>query len=163
MRRKGLCSSTLSVLILAACAATLPGEPPSLEPPSTLPDQAAPAVTDEQLISTVDIERSIFFARRSTAVDPAERYKLRQQAQRLLADPKLVVTLVGHTDDLGSASYNLAIAEQRVSSVYQLLRKHGVPRKQLLRYAVGREKVARACGSSECRAKMRRVEFVYPQ
>ena len=110
MTRKGLCSSTLSVLILAACAATLPGEPPSLEPPSSPPDQAAPAVTDEQLISTVDIERNIFFARRSTAVDPAELYKLRQQAQRLLADPKLVVTLVGHTDDLGSASYNLAIA-----------------------------------------------------
>ena len=163
MARTRLRLSTLTVLMLAACAGTPPGEPHSLQPPSTLPEQAALAVTDDQLINAVDIERSIFFASRSTTVDPAELYKLRQHAQHLLADPKLVVTLVGHTDDLGSASYNLAIAEQRVRSVYQLLRKHGVPRKQLLRYAVGREKGARACGSSECRARMRRVEFVYPQ
>jgi outer membrane protein OmpA-like peptidoglycan-associated protein len=128
------------------------------------PNQAAPAVSDEQLISTVDIERSIFFARRSTAVNPAEALP-NSGSKRSACWPTRSWwwTLVGHTDDLGSASYNLAIAEQRVSSVYQLLRKHGVPRKQLLRYAVGREKVARACGSRECRAKMRRVEFVYPQ
>ncbi len=163
----------LCVLLLAGCAGTLPvptspsdGQP--TQQLTTIPTDPIPTAqvlvpSEAQIIAAIDDENSIFFPLRKTSVDAAGRHKLQQNALRLKENPKLVVTLVGSTDDLGSAAYNLAIAEQRVNSVYQLLRSYGVPRNQLRRYAVGREKTASACNSSGCREKMRRVELVYPQ
>jgi outer membrane protein OmpA-like peptidoglycan-associated protein len=53
--------------------------------------------------------------------------KLRQHAEYLKQNPKTVVTLVGYVDDAGSRSYNLAITEQRILAVKQLLRTYGTP------------------------------------
>ncbi|MDQ5880880.1 MAG: peptidoglycan-associated lipoprotein, partial [Pseudomonadota bacterium] len=87
---------------------------------------------------------------------------LRTHAERLRDDPRLVVTLVGHTDHLGSRSFNLAIAEQRTTAVKTKLRELGVPAKQVRQRNYGNEKAAAGCRSEECRARMRRVDFVYP-
>jgi len=95
-------------------------------------------------------------------VDFAGRRKLEAHAMTLKADVNLVVTLVGMTDDLGSRAFKLAIAEQRVNAVFQLLRKLGVPARQMRRYAVGMEKAAGGCITTECRQTMRRVELRYP-
>ena len=85
-----------------------------------------------------------------------------QHATRIKAEPGLVVRLVGHTDDLGSRAYNLAIAEQRVNAVYGFLRRAGVPIRQLRRSGAAGDIAGKSCESTECRAKKRRVELVYP-
>jgi len=115
------------------------------------------------VIAAVDNENSVFFASGVTTVDAQGEQILQRHAQRLKADPKLVVVLTGHTDDQGSRSYNLAIAEQRVNAVFQVLRRYGVPAIQLRRYGVGEEMASRSCSSAECRKSMRRVELVYPK
>lgn len=120
-----------------------------------------PEVNEKSVMSAVDRENSIFFLPASAVVDAAGQRKLVEHAARLKADPSRSVTLVGHTDDLGSPSYNLAIAEQRINAVFAILRAQGVPVTQLRRYGMGSEAMSRACRSAECRALMRRVELDY--
>lgn len=105
----------------------------------------------------------VFFALGEARIDSEEQPKLAAHAARLKADPKLCVTLVGHTDDLGSPAYNLAIAQQRVDAVFDALRSLGVGRNQLRRYPVGSEKAPAGCRQETCRSKLRRVEFQYPR
>ena len=116
---------------------------------------------EKALKSAVDRENSVFFPPSGTTLDAKSRQKLRDHAARLKADPSRSVTLIGHTDDLGSPSYNLAIAEQRVNAVFNFLRAQGVPVMQLRRYGMGSEAVDKGCRSTECRALMRRVELDY--
>ena len=71
------------------------------------------------------------------------------------------VMLVGYTDDQGSRSYQLAVAEQRLEVVSRLLRGMGVQGRQLRRYPVGREMGIQGCSDAECRGRMRRVELIY--
>ena len=104
---------------------------------------------------------NIFFRAGSAEIDAAERPKLTAHAGRLKADSRLVVMLVGHTDDQGSRSYKLAVAQSRVDAVFAALRRLGVPARQMQRYPVGREKMAGVCNTAECRKEMRRVELVY--
>ena len=75
----------------------------------------------------------------------------------------MLLTLVGHADDQGSRSYQLARAEQRLEAVFQALRRMGVAVRQLKRYPVGREKGNPGCNAPECRVSMRRVELIYRQ
>ena len=155
------------ILGLAACAA----KPPVVSPEtvSSTPakvqkgaaDVAPPIPTEAQAMAAVDEENNVFFMLGATQPDAAGRQKVQEHAERLKADPKLVVTLTGYTDDQGSPSYNLAIAEQRVNGIFQQLRKSGVRANQIRRQVAGREALAQSCRSTECRQKMRRVHFVY--
>ena len=155
----------LAALSLAGCAATPPVEPaPSVEikkPAEPVVD--ASVLSESQVMAAVDRENSVFFQRGVAVLEAAEKQKLQQHAARLKADRKLSVTLIGYTDDQGSRAFNLAIAEKRVNTVYQLLRSYGATPKQLRRYSVAGEKTSKSCSSLECRELMRRVEIVYRQ
>ena len=123
--------------------------------------EPSPSPIEMQVMAAVDNENNVFFVLGSSDVDAAGRQKVQDHARRLKADPKLEVTLVGYTDDLGSLSYNLAIAEQRVNAIYKELRSNGVRSNQIRRHVAGPEQLSPACRSIECRKKMRRVQFVY--
>jgi OOP family OmpA-OmpF porin len=155
---------------LAGCAGAPPVEVGSPREPAVgvspvpvpAPLPAPPAeIADNEAPPRLEPADNIFFRAGATQLDPAEQSKLPAHARRLKADPRQVVTLAGHTDDQGSRSYNLAIAEGRVEAVFGALRRMGVPARQLQRYPVGREKTRRGCTTAECRQSMRRVELVY--
>ncbi|MDX9706397.1 MAG: OmpA family protein, partial [Azospira sp.] len=95
--------------------ATATGTPPADAPPATASAGGSPAET----VAAPEIPDTdkIFFAVNATEVDEAGRRKLRAHADRLKANRRLRVTLVGHTDHHGSRSYNLAIAERRTAVV----------------------------------------------
>lgn len=105
----------------------------------------------------------MFFARGSSDLGSAALSVLERHASRLRADSRLVVTLVGHSDHLGSRSYNLAITEQRVAAVARALRHMDVQRSQIRKYGLGSEKPGLSCQSEKCRRKLRRVDLVYPK
>lgn len=154
----------LAAILVAGCAATAPTPVVEVVPPVVEAKPAEPAPSREaQVIAAVDMENSLFFDSGVTEIDAAGMVKLRQHAERLKADPKLRVKLIGYTDDQGSRSYNLAIAEKRVLSAYETLREFGVRPRQLQRQSVGGEKARKGCLSPECRSLMRRVELVYQQ
>lgn len=150
-------------VLIAGC-----GSAPNVSPPAQtpVPVSAKPALleaqpSDAQVMATVDEEKNVFFQSGAAQIDGTGLQTIQRHAERLKANPKLFVTLLGYTDDLGSLSYNLAIAEQRINAVAKQLRAQGVPLKQIRRQVAGREAQAQACRSAECRARMRRVEFSY--
>lgn len=152
------------LLTLAACAGKqLPLSNESATPPESRKPVAEAPTSEKDLIAAVDLENSVFFPSSGTTVDAAGRQRLIAHAARLKENPELMVTLVGHTDDLGSSSYNLAIAEQRVNAVYAILRSQGVPLTQIQRYSIGSEQTGRGCKSADCRRSMRRVQLMFSQ
>jgi len=163
--RRGCLICLGSLLLLTGCASQSGAvKAPSVVERKQLPVVAATSEmspSEAQVMAAVNAENNVFFGQGSSTVDAVGEQTLQRHAQRLKSDPKLVVTLTGYTDDQGSRSYNLAIAEQRVNAVYQLLRRAGVPATQMRRYGVGAEKVSQYCRSPECRQTMRRVELVY--
>ena len=103
-------------------------------------------------------ENNVFFEQGSWDIDETGRATLRLHAERLKANRKTRVTLIGHAESFGSRAMGIAIAD---SMVYAQLRAYGVPPRQLLRANVGIEKISKACQSPECRRLMRRVELRY--
>lgn len=106
-------------------------------------------------------ENSIYFSFGKNEIDSNGMMLLRRNAIRLKENPQQVVTLVAFTDNLGSRSLNLAIAEERMTSVVATLRALGVPKKQIRRRSAGLSKLSSACSTPTCRQMMRRVELVY--
>lgn len=127
--------------------------------------QAETAAVEDAANHQADGDLSIYFHMGDTRVDQTGQQELRRHAARLKEHPRTVVTLAGSTDDLGSDSYNLAIAEQRIDAVARLLRAYGVARNQLnpgRRYAVEQGRLATTCRTAACCQKMRRVDLIYP-
>jgi len=132
------------------------------EAPAPVEEAQAPLLPAQSgaPLPALDDANSIFFAPGAAKINAAGTAKLREHAVRLKANPRLMVTLVGHTDHLGSRSYNLAIAEQRTAAVAEQLASLGVRRTQIRHYGIGNEK-ASTCRSADCRQRMRRVDLIY--
>ena len=128
-------------------------------PVSTLEARHPPTATESR-IDTPSEDRIIYFPSHSTALADSEKEKLHVYADYLKQNPKKAVALIGRSDDLGSRSYNLAIAEERTSVTRDLLRSYGVAPRQIRCYSIGNEKKPTACRSKECKQRMRRVEVV---
>ncbi len=122
------------------------------------PEQASPG----QPVSTLDYANNVYFTLRESAINDLGRETLARHAEKLKANPALQVTLIGHSDFLGSRAYDLAISEKRVEAVFEILRAAGVPKKQIRRMPLGIEKTDSArCQSDVCQQALRRVELSY--
>ena len=162
------CGIAATVLLLAACGQTpvrTAGEASAVLSEAQEEAIPAPAIADKpsesQIMAQVNLDNSVFFPAGGTELDAASLKRLAALAERLKAMEEGIVTLHGYTDHLGSPSYNLAIAEQRVNAVATALRRNGIAATQIRRNAVGSERVPAACRSVQCRRLMRRVELVF--
>ena len=162
-------SCLAAMLLLDGCSApqSIPLAPPHESPqpvvPASPPPAAAisPPVAQEQPITALSEESSIFFPLRSAAVNDDGREKLRRHADRLKLEHKEIIILTGHADGQGSRSYNLAITEERLMAVEKLLRSYGVSARQIRRNRRDSTKNRTQCATSECRQMMRRVELLH--
>lgn len=112
--------------------------------------------------ASLDYENNIYFELGKTDIDDRGLATLTTHTARLKGNRKLVVTLVGHTDSLGSVAYNQAISDARLAAVNKVLRSQGVARRQIRRISMGNEqKNTVRCRSVNCRQASRRVEFRY--
>lgn len=163
----------LLVTLLAACAATPRPETPPVTPGASgapVPQvearagqgaQDKPKAVEKSEGLPVNPEESVFFSPGSSAIASSERGKLKLLAGRLLNDRRQSVTLVGYAANQGSRSFNLAIADARISAVANALKKQGVSTYQIRRQVGGAVKSTN-CRSSECWRLLRRVDFVFP-
>lgn len=151
------------VLSLAGCASTPePMAPVSKPTPPAVADPEAPSIrTETQVIASVSLENNVFFEPGASDIDETGSATLRLHAERLKANPKTRVTLIGYAESFGSRAMSIAIVDKRVNAVYAKLRTYGVPSRQLLRANMGVEKNNKACQSQDCRSLMRRVELRY--
>ncbi len=163
-------SLLVCVLFLSACATSENSPPADAERPAATaskearPTTAARPGASKAALPFADDEskRVVYFAVGESLIDDQGAEILFQNAIKLKEDPQLVVTLVGHTDNLGSAAYNLAVADKRIEAVSARLRALGVAKNQIRRLPVGSEKSGKqSCDSEACRRTMRRVELVY--
>lgn len=161
------------ILVGAALMSGCASQPPARQPENAgkqragvvAPAAPAPAETlaraaDEKMADSRNDEFNVYFALGSSDLLPAEREKILRHAERLKEHAKAYVTLVGHTDDSGSRSYNLAMMDMRVSAVRQQLKAFGVALRQIRRNVSGRDRSSR-CKSLVCQQQAQRVELVY--
>jgi outer membrane protein OmpA-like peptidoglycan-associated protein len=73
-------------------------------------------------------------------------------------NPSYKLKLTGYTDDLGSAAYNLKLAEQRAEAVAEYLRSRGVSKDRLVIESNGKENPLDDNASRIGKANNRRVE-----
>ena len=75
------------------------------------------------------------------------------------ANPKLQITVEGHTDSIGSEAYNQKLAEQRASAVKQTLVEQGIEANRLQDRGYGESKPVASNSTREGRAHNRRVVY----
>ena len=123
---------------------------------------AIPAQKNPDTWKTTATEDSVYFAPGSSRIDRQASRTIQRHAARLIEQPGLLVTLVAHTDDLGSASIELAKGQERLLAVKKMLEDLKVAGTRIRTENHGNEsRGGSLCGDEECRRKNRRVDFVF--
>ena len=111
--------------------------------------------------AATDAKRRVHFAYDSDTVDDANRAIVEANAAYLSANPKLKVTLEGHTDERGTREYNLALGERRAKAVARMLRVLGVAESRINATSYGEEKPLAVEQGEDAWQQNRRVELIY--
>jgi outer membrane protein OmpA-like peptidoglycan-associated protein len=85
---------------------------------------------------------------------------LDEVARILNQDPRSRVTVVGHTDNIGSAEYNMDLSQRRAQNVVNYLGMRGVDRQRLSAAGRGLYEPRASNATPEGRAQNRRVELL---
>jgi OOP family OmpA-OmpF porin len=101
----------------------------------------------------------VFETDRANLKSGAEQ-RLRPLAQHLRENPDRVAQIEGHTDNVGSASYNLQLSDRRAHSVKDALLSMGVSRQQLVARGFGEKQPVIGNTTPEGRLQNRRVEII---
>lgn len=103
----------------------------------------------------------VVFAPGSAVLPRSSAPVLDDIAAKLKADPLVNVVLIGHTEDLGSSEFSVAVATRCTQAVSQALVKRGARPSQIRMQPRGHSKtVARQCTTAACKKLMRRVDIV---
>ncbi|MBY0340904.1 MAG: OmpA family protein [Rhodocyclaceae bacterium] len=103
----------------------------------------------------------VVFAPGSSELPRTAAPVLNEVAAKLKSDPLVNVVLVGHTEDVGSAEFSVAVATRCAQAVGQALVKRGVRPSQIRMQPRGHSKTAaRQCSTAACKKQMRRVDIV---
>lgn len=114
--------------------------------------------TGDRLIVT--LPQDITFATDSDVVRPDLVRDLRSVAGNLQAYPNTTVQVIGHTDNVGDASYNYGLSERRAQSVAGILISSGVSSGRIQTFGRGEDQPKASNLTPEGRAMNRRVEIV---
>ena len=80
-------------------------------------------------------------------------------ALTLQAYPKISVEVEGHTDNIGSESYNLGLSERRAIAVKRYLSEHGVAARRMTPVGYGETRPIESNETDAGRENNRRVEL----
>ncbi|MBZ4401304.1 OmpA family protein [Myxococcus sp. MISCRS1] len=151
------------VLGLVGCAAKQPistvstdSQPPHA-PVATRPEPERPSAmtpNPDTDLHPIRLE-PVYFELDSTTLRPEFRDTLTQLADDLRQRPQAKVSITGHTCELGTTEYNLALGQRRASVVRDYLRRLGVEPSRLSTLSYGEE---RPLSASELE-KNRRAEL----
>jgi len=114
--------------------------------------------TGSQLVLTMP--QDILFATDSAVLRPDLQSDLRVLAANLQRYPESRITVIGHTDNTGSAAYNQTLSERRAGAVAAVLRDAGVPGWRISAIGRGLTQPVASNATPEGRRLNRRVEIV---
>ena len=102
--------------------------------------------------------RNVFFDTGKATLRPESYPELNKLAQVFMLYPNIVVEISGHTDNVGSDSYNQKLSQRRAESVVEYLVSLGVPRTHLVAVGYGETQPVASNKTEEGRQLNRRVE-----
>lgn len=129
------------------------------KPPVILVAKDVPKPTYEAPVLAV-FEESLFFDFDKSDLKPKGKEKLqayREQAKGLLSSASKV-KITGHTDNIGTAEYNMGLSQRRAEAVAEYLKSLGVDPAKMEVKGEGKSRPMYDNRTKEGRAKNRRVE-----
>ncbi len=121
-------------------------------------DQVRIVNTGDSLVVTMP--QDILFATDSAVVNPGLRADLAALSRNLLNYPNSTVEVIGHTDNVGDADYNLSLSRRRAASVASVLFENGVPSTRVVTIGRGEDAPIASNLTAEGRQQNRRVEII---
>jgi outer membrane protein OmpA-like peptidoglycan-associated protein len=109
-----------------------------------------------RVVKAITFEDVYFDFDRFTLTDAAQRI-LAQAVEAMRADPALRVRIEGHTCNIGTAEYNLALGDRRARSVLQYLTANGITADRLTTVSFGEEQPKHDNSREETRRLNRRA------
>lgn len=88
------------------------------------------------------------------------RPSLNQLVELMNADNRLLLNIIGHTDNQATPEYNLTLSRNRAETIYNYLISNGVHPNRLSFKGKGQSEPMYANTSETFRKENRRVEFV---
>jgi outer membrane protein OmpA-like peptidoglycan-associated protein len=117
-------------------------------------------VTNHGDYLVVNMPQDLLFATDSASVRPDLTRDIKTVAASLLRYPNSRIEVIGHTDNTGTAAYNIDLSQRRASSVASILRDSGVPSGRVTAYGRGEDQPIASNLTPEGRAQNRRVEII---
>lgn len=95
--------------------------------------------------------------------DITHRYQLvlLAHAKKMLENPNLKLRIDGHTDERGSAEYNVGLGERRAKAVVRFIELKGIRNDRLVSVSYGKEKPSMTGHNEEAWRLNRRAELTY--
>jgi hypothetical protein len=105
------------------------------------------------------VMRNVFFATDSYELKPESVVELSMLIDLLSINPNLKIEVGGHTDNIGTESYNLSLSDNRAKAVAQFLVENGIDSKRISSKGYGLSKPIGDNNTDEGRATNRRTEI----
>ena len=102
----------------------------------------------------------VLFDFNKATLKPGAREKLARVAGILLAQPGIMISAEGHTDNVGSNDYNQRLSERRAQSVRDYLVQSGIKSDTIGTVGYGKTRPVATNGTASGRQQNRRVELV---
>jgi OOP family OmpA-OmpF porin len=128
--------------------------PPPLETPTPEPTPPPMPPVRKRIVL-----RGVNFAFDSSEIRAESRPVLDEAVQQLAAYPDIALTVVGHTDSLGTSEYNEALSVRRAESVFRYLVNRGIAPERISVEGMGESSPVASNETEDGRAQNRRVEL----
>jgi peptidoglycan-associated lipoprotein len=184
-RRHVVLVAVLAVFLAGACAKKKPpvarpttpppagatgsgSRPPTPPEPVREPQPVPPEPIASDSLSGTDIDtlnrnspfQPVFFGLDQAEIDAPSQQVLNANAALMKKYPTWIVTIEGHSDERGTAEYNLALGERRALAARNYLVSLGIPADRLRTVSYGKEFPFEPGHDEGSWSKNRRAHFV---
>lgn len=117
-------------------------------------------LTKDSATQSNDALKDIYFDFDQYLIRTGDREVLQKNANYLLTNKKVKITIEGNCDERGTAEYNMALGFRRADEARNYLANLGVAKKRIKTISYGKEKPVDPGHNEEAWAKNRRDHFV---
>lgn len=103
--------------------------------------------------------KRLIFAQGKAIIDPQSYQELNEVVQMMNDNPKIIIQLEGHTDNLGNPQANVELSQKRVDAVKKYLVNKGISKSRVKTKAFGGSHLLTTEITAEARNANRRVEM----
>ncbi|WP_414695272.1 OmpA family protein [Paraburkholderia sp.] len=131
----------------------------ALNPTYTIRNGLRVSASEQGLLDQTLANRTIEFETGSATLTPQGRAILDQMAAVLVKMNTRTVAIIGHTDNAGNRTSNIALSQARADAVKGYLVGKGISPQQMTATGVGPDQPIASNDTSDGRARNRRIEF----